>query len=229
LADGLPANVALPPLEEAVLTLKASVAVWLSEPPAPVMVAVLFPVDAVPEALSVKVLVLAVVAGLKLAVTPLGKPLMDKATLLLNPPAGAIEMLEVALAPWASDTDAGVADKLKFATAGALTVKVNFVCEVNDPLFPVMVTVAVPMAAELPALNVSVVDPVLDVGLNDAVTPLCRPLAANDTAPANPPEGATVIVELPLPLCLIERLATLPDRLKPGEVLPGVSTTVVSE
>jgi hypothetical protein len=193
------------------------------------MVAVLFPVAAVLEALSVKVLVLAVDAGLKLAVTPLGKPLMDKATLPLNPPVGAIEMLEVAPAPCASDTDAGVADKLKFAVAGAFTLKVSFVWEVNDPLLPVMVTVAVPMLAELLALNVSVVDPVLVVGLNDAVTPLGRPLAANDTAPVNPPEGATVIVELPLPPCLIERLAALPDRLKPGAVLPGVNTTVVSE
>ncbi len=51
----------------------------------PVMVTVTVPVVAVPLAVSVNVLVLAVLLGLKDAVTPLGRPDADKLTLLLKP------------------------------------------------------------------------------------------------------------------------------------------------
>jgi hypothetical protein len=58
---------------------------------------------------------------------------------------------------------------------------------------------ALPVAAVLPALNVSVLVPLVDVGLKDAVTPLGRPLAASDALPLKPPDGVTVTVALAVP------------------------------
>jgi hypothetical protein len=55
-------------------------------PDVPVMVTVTVPVFAVVLAARVNVLVVAVLAGLKDAVTPLGKPEADKLTLPVKPP-----------------------------------------------------------------------------------------------------------------------------------------------
>jgi hypothetical protein len=74
------------------------------------------------------------------------------------------------------------------------------VCE-SVPLAPVTVIVAEPAAAVLDAANVStLLVPVVVVvaGLKLAVTPLGRPLAVNDTAPAKPFKRAMVIVLVPL-------------------------------
>jgi len=49
------------------------------------MVTVNVPVDAVPPAVRVSVLVLVVLLGLKDAVTPVGRPEADKLTLALKP------------------------------------------------------------------------------------------------------------------------------------------------
>lgn len=57
----------------------------VSAPEVPLIVTVTVPVVAVPLAASVKVLVLVVLAGLNDAVTPLGRPDADNATLLLKP------------------------------------------------------------------------------------------------------------------------------------------------
>jgi len=62
-----------------------------------------------------------------------------------------------------------------------------------------MVTVELPVAAVLLAVNVSVlVVPVAGFGLNDAVTPVGRPDAARFTAPVNPFSRLTVTVLGPL-------------------------------
>jgi len=54
-------------------------------PDVPVMVTVTVPVVAVLLAVNVKVLVVIAETGLKAGVTPLGRPVADKLTLLLNP------------------------------------------------------------------------------------------------------------------------------------------------
>ena len=59
--------------------------VFVKLPDEPVMVTVNVPVVAVPPAVSVSVLVLAVLLGLNDAVTPLGRPEADKLTLALKP------------------------------------------------------------------------------------------------------------------------------------------------
>ena len=94
------------------LTVRAMVVVWLSEPLVPVMVTVADPVVAVLEALSVSVLLLVVEDGLKLAVTPLGKPLALSATLPVNPPLAVTVTVLVPLAPWFTVTLPGLAERL---------------------------------------------------------------------------------------------------------------------
>jgi hypothetical protein len=76
--------------------------VVLERPPdAPVMVIVAAPVVAVPLAVSVNVLVLAVLLGLKDAVTPLGVPDADKLTLPVKPLWGVTVIVLAPLAPCA--------------------------------------------------------------------------------------------------------------------------------
>jgi len=50
----------------------------------------------------------------------------------------------------------------------------------------------------LEAVKVSVLVPVVEVGLKLAVTPEGKPLALRATLPVNPPEGVTVTVLLPV-------------------------------
>ena len=101
-----------------------------------------------------------------------------------------------ALAPWTTVRLAGDAERLKFGAA--LTVSAIVVEWLRLPDVPVMVTVDVPVAAPLPAVNVRLLVVVVELGLNDAVTPLGRPEADKLTLPVNPFCGATVMVLDPL-------------------------------
>jgi hypothetical protein len=82
-----------------VLTVRDRVVVRVRPPPVPVMVTVAVPATAVLDAVKVTVLVAVVEAGLNAAVTPLGRPLALKATLLANPPTGATVTTLLAVAP----------------------------------------------------------------------------------------------------------------------------------
>jgi hypothetical protein len=77
-----------------------------------------------------------------------------------------------------------------------------------------MVTVEVPMVAVLPAASVSVLVPVVLVGLNVAVTPLGMPEAARPTLPVKPLSAATVMVLVPLAPCATVRLLGNAETLK---------------
>ncbi len=72
------------------------------------------------------------------------------------------------------------------------------VLAVRPPEVPVMVTVDVPEAAELPAVSVSTLDAAVGLALNDADTPEGRPDAARVTLPVKPFASATEIVSVPL-------------------------------
>ena len=61
---------------------------------------------------------------------------------------------------------------------------------------PVTVTVAGPVAAVALAVNVNTVEDAVVAGLNEAVTPLGRPLVVKVTFPEKPFSGAIVMVEL---------------------------------
>jgi hypothetical protein len=74
--------------------------VVLDKPPeVPLTVTMTVPVLAVALAVSVKTLVFAVLVVLKDAVTPLGNPEADKATVPVNPPCGLTVIVLVPLAP----------------------------------------------------------------------------------------------------------------------------------
>lgn len=94
-------------------TVRESVAELDRFPDEPVMVTVAAPVVAVPLAVSVRVLVPVVLAGLNDAMTPLGKPEADKLTLPLKPPCGLTAMLLAPLAPWMMVRLLGDAESVK--------------------------------------------------------------------------------------------------------------------
>lgn len=66
------------------------------------------------------------------------------------------------------------------------------------PELPVMITVAVPVAAVPLAVSVNVLVLVVGFGLNEAVTPLGRADADKVTLPLKPFCGVTLIVLVPL-------------------------------
>ena len=80
----------------------------------------------------------------------------------------------------------------------AVTVRESVVVAVSEPDVPLMVTVAVPTVAELLAVSVSTLLPVVGFVPNAAVTPLGRPEADSVTLPVNPLTAVTVIVLVPL-------------------------------
>ncbi len=88
--------------------------VLVKPPDIPVMVTEAVPVAAVLLAVSVNVLVLAVLLGLNDAVTPLGRPDADKLTLPLKPFCGVTVMVLAPLAPWVMLRLLGDAERVKF-------------------------------------------------------------------------------------------------------------------
>src|SRR5215471_3981430 len=168
------------------------VVLWLRVPLVAVTVTLAAPVVAVLDAVKVKVLVPVVEAGLKLAVTPAGRPLTLNATLPLNPPLGVTVTVLVPVPPWATVTAVAVREKSGGCTA--FTVRLIVVVLVSAPLEPVTVTVAAPIAAVLDAVKVRVLVPPVEAGLKFAVTPAGSPLTLSTTEPLNPPVGVTVIV-----------------------------------
>jgi hypothetical protein len=89
------------------------------------------------------------------------------------------------------------------------------VLAVRLPEVPVMVTVDVPTAAELLAVSVSALEAVAGLVPNDAVTPVGKPEAARVTLPVNPPVSATVIVSVPLPPGVTDKVEVEGESVKP--------------
>jgi len=187
------------------VTVSAIVALALSEPAVPVTVTVAAPVAAEVVAVRVRVLVVLVELALKLAVTPLGRPVALRVTLLANPFSAPTEIVLVTLAPGTSVRVAGEEDSVKLG--GAATVRVIAALLESDPEVAVTVTVAAPIVAVAVALSVSVLVLVVDAGLNDPVTPVGKPETVSATLPVNPFCGTTVIVLVPEPPCNTLRLA----------------------
>jgi hypothetical protein len=67
---------------------------------------------------------------------------------------------------------------------------------VRLPKVPVTVTVLCPIGAELLAVNVIVLIPVVGLGVKDAVTPVGRPDTERLTLPVNPYSGLTEILDV---------------------------------
>ena len=78
----------------------------------------------------------------------------------------------------------------------ALTVSAIVVLAVSEPEVPVMVTVEVPVVAELPAVKVTTLLPVVGLVPNAAVTPVGRPEAVSVTLPLKLFTSVTVMVSV---------------------------------
>lgn len=185
-------------------------------PEAPVTVTVVVPVDAVLAAVRVSVLDEVVLEGLKVAVTPLGRPDADRLTVPLKPFTGLTVIVLVALLARRTLTLAGDADSVKSGTTGALTVSVRVVVRVSVPEAPVTVRVKVPVAAPLAAVSVSVLVEVVLAGLKLAVTPEGSPEIERFTVPLKPLTGFTVMVLFPLLPCTRVNEFGEAERLKSG-------------
>jgi hypothetical protein len=96
------------------VTVRAIVVVGFKLPDVPVIVTVEFPVAAVALAVSVKVLVEVVGFGTNPAVTPLGRPEADNATLPLKPFDGTTVIVLVPWFPWLMVRLLGTAVSVKF-------------------------------------------------------------------------------------------------------------------
>jgi hypothetical protein len=182
------------------------------------MVTVEVPVVAVADAASVRVLLVPVAeAGLNVAVAPLGRPLAVKATLPVKPPVRAMVTVLAPLAPWVKVRLDGLADSVKLGVAVGFTVKLTVAVRVSPPPVPVTVTFVVPVAAVADAARVRVLlAPLVEPGLNVAVTPLGRPLAVKATLPVKPPARVIPMVLAPLAPWLTVRLDGVAASVKLG-------------
>ena len=182
---------------------RAIVVLWTSEPEVPVTVTVAGPRVAVEDAVNVRTEVTVPFAGgvtglvANEAVTPLGKPVALRVVAELKLFWLVMVMVLVPLPPGFTVREAGESLMVKFGVAGAFTVRARVLVATRLPEVPVMVTVAVPRVAVLLAVRVSVLVLVVLVGLNAAVTPVGRPVAARLTLPVNPLMAFTVIVLVP--------------------------------
>ena len=167
----------------------------VSVPEVPVMVTLAAPTVAVLPAVNVNVLVPVVLAGLKGAVTPLGRPEADKLTLPLKPLCGVTVTVLVPLAPCAKLKVFGEVDRLK--VGGKATVSEIVAVLLKLPTVPAIVTGNVPVMAVAAALKVKVLVPAVEAGLKEAVTPLGKPDADKLTFAVKPFRGVTVTVLVP--------------------------------
>src|SRR5579863_3526135 len=98
---------------------------------------------------------------------------------------------------------------------GENTPSASVVVAVCDPEVPVMVMVDCPRGAVELAVRVIVLEPVVGLGANDAVTPAGRPEAASVTFPVKPYwllTNTQAVVEVPCPRVTVPLL----ERLKVG-------------
>jgi len=99
-----------------------------------------------------------------------------------------VTVIVLLVAPMSTDPNPSIGGG---GVGGVLIISTSWVAADKAPEVPVMVMVAVPTVAELLAIKVSWLVPVVDVGLNDAVTPEGNPDAVKLTLPTNPPASVT--------------------------------------
>src|ERR1017187_6146568 len=119
----------------------------------------------------------------------------------------------------------GLADRVKLGAG--VTVRLIVVVLFKLPDVPVIVTVAVPVAAVTLAVRVSVLLLVAGLGLNAAVTPLGRPDAERVTLPLKPFDGVMLIVLVPWLPCVMVTAFGEAERLKVFRVFTERLSTVV--
>jgi len=190
---------------------------FIKFPDVPVMVTVAGPVEAALLAVNVRVVEAVALVGLNEAVTPLGRPEAARLTLPLKPFCGVTVMVLDPEVPCMMLRLVGDAERAKFGTAAAVTVRLIVVACVRLPEVPVIVTAAVPVVAVPLAVRVRVLEAVPGLGLNEAVTPLGRLEAESVTLPLKPFCAVIVIAPVPLVPCVMVELAGDADKEKSGD------------
>ena len=197
------------------ITVRLIVCVLVRPPPVPFTVRV----DVLPTALDAAFSVRrldplpgdAMLAGAKVAVTPLGIPVADSAIADLNPFSAAVETVTVVEPPAATVARAAVVAALTVKEKlGAATVTAIEAVRERPPPLPLMVTEALPATAFAAAVKVTVTGAaaVSVVEENFMVTPAGAPLAVNETGELNPACAVSVIVTATAPPGATETDAT---------------------
>lgn len=208
-----------------------SAAVALVLPDVPVTVTANFPVVAVLPAVRESVVLVVLLVGLNVAVTPVGKPAIVKVTVPVKPPEGVtLIVLVPAAPPRLSDREGGVAESVNAPPPpDPATVSVSVVVFVKLPDVPLIVIVEVPATADVPTASANRVEVVELVGANVAVTSAGTPVAENATLPVNPPLGVTVTtLRPPAPLLIVKELGAA-ESVKFAELVPLIVRLIVVE
>jgi len=171
------------------------------------------PVAALALAARVSVLDDADAVGLKLAVTPVGRPDAENVTFPVKPLIGETVIVLVPLLPCTTVSAVGLGDNEKFFADG-FTVRPIVIVWLKLPDVPVTLISAVPVAAVALAANVRVVADEVASGLNEAVTPLGNPEAAKVTLARKPFDAAILIELVTLSPCKTVRLAGVAASVK---------------
>ena len=203
---------AAPPALAAV-TVRAIFTVTVRVPDLPVTLTVDAPVEAVAEAVSVRIALDGVDPELNDPTTPLGKPERVTVTVLLKPFFGVKVSVLFTEAPRGTLRADGEADTVK--VGGSTTVSAMAALLVKAPDVPVMVTVALAAAALLAAVKVTVRMPAT-VGPKAAVTPAGRPEAVIATDPLKPFRTLMAMLLTPAPPAFTLTLAGVAEMLKLG-------------
>ncbi len=156
---------------------------------------------------------------LNAAVTPLGSPEAVSNTVPLNGLTSVIAMVSVAVLPGRICNEEGEGASVKLPAV--FTVRPTLALEVSEPEVPVMLIVELPATAELEAVRVSTLVPVVGLGEKAAVTPPGSPYnpdADRVTLLANPFTSVTVILSVALLPCAIDRLVAEEAIVKLGVV-----------
>lgn len=172
------------PLEvDAAVTVRLITAVWLKLPDLPVMVTVASPGAAEAAAVRVRIALAGVAPPLNEPVTPVGRPERLTVTEPAKPFCGVKVRVLAPVAPCATLSAVGEADKLN--VGGGVMASAMVVLLVKAPDVPVIVTVAVAAAAVLAAVNVRVLCPPVTAPAV-AMTPAGKPETASATVPLKP-------------------------------------------
>ena len=199
-------------------------------PEVPVTVTIAAPVVAVLLAVSRRVLDPVVGLAPKIAVTPLGRPDAARVTEPVKLPTSVTVMVSDVLLPCVIAIVDADGASVKLGGTWTTTVRATVVVAVRVPELPVMVTVEFPTVAELLAVRVNTLLPVVGLVPKAAVTPLGNPVTASATLPVKPPTSATVIVSVALLPCERDRVGAEGASEKLGGVLATTvrATLVVS-
>lgn len=196
------------------MTVRFTLAVCAPLVATPVIVAIVAPSAADVLALRVSVADAPAVTllGLKLPVTPEGRPLIESAMLCAAPAVTAVATVMIALDPCVIDLAVGTAAMAKSFGTGEITPTPRFAVCAPLTAVPVIVALVVTLAAFADAKSVSVDDcpAVTLVGLKLPVIPAGRPASERDMVCATPD---------------VTEVDTITVRLDPGAIATAVGDT----